>query len=321
MDRNDCKDVISIIVPVYNGEKYIKRCILSILKQTYKEIDIVVVDDGSEDKTRNILEQLKTENVRLKVFTKQNEGVAKARNYGLNKAEGKYIMFVDADDYIDVEYVEKMYLEIEHNDVDMVSSGFYEHDGESKKIIKLERKVLNAKKELYDFLTSKENYAATVVWGKLYKKEILNDMEFKRLTYGEDTLFITELWHKKIKVLKSDIVGYHYCRILSSATKTVSKNRIEFCSNNLRLARKKFCTFKDIDNALDNYENDIVDSIICFKRWDNDYEENSKMDFVNAREIIKPYIDEICENKRIGYKRKVLFWLYYNFPMIAWKII
>ena len=107
-------DIVSIIVPVYNGEKYISRCLDSLINQTYSNLEIVLVNDGSIDKSKEILnEYAKTDN-RIKIYDQINQGASVARNIGLEKANGKYIMFVDADDYIDSHMVEEMIKNIKH---------------------------------------------------------------------------------------------------------------------------------------------------------------------------------------------------------------
>ena len=100
---------ISVIIPVYNGEKYIERCVLSVVNQTYKNIEIMVIDDGSSDRTAEIIDDMRYEDKRIKVVKKKNEGVSSARNCGIEKSTGDYIMFVDADDYIEKDYLMNMY--------------------------------------------------------------------------------------------------------------------------------------------------------------------------------------------------------------------
>lgn len=199
---------ISIIIPVYNGEKYIERCILSASNQTYKNIEIMIIDDGSNDGTADIIEQMMQKDRRIKVIKKKNEGVSSARNCGIKKSTGDYIMFVDTDDYIENDYLRKMYDEIKKYDVDMVCSGYVECDkGESKQVL-LEKKLLSGCTECYNYFFECKNvrgtHNASVVWGKLYKRKIISDMKFEGLSYGEDTLFIAGLWGKNIKVLNCD---------------------------------------------------------------------------------------------------------------------
>ena len=111
---------ISIIIPVYNTGKYLNRCIGSIINQTYKDLDIIIVDDGSETETADICDQLAQSDSRIRVFHKQNEGVSVARNYGLSKASGDYIGFVDSDDWISPEMYERMVSHMIQESADVV---------------------------------------------------------------------------------------------------------------------------------------------------------------------------------------------------------
>ena len=104
-----CEPLISIIVPVYNVEKYLKKCLDSILSQTYKNFEVIIVNDGSPDNSQKIIDEYKKKDKRIIVLEKENGGLSSARNYGIEHANGKYISFVDADDYIEKDYVEKLY--------------------------------------------------------------------------------------------------------------------------------------------------------------------------------------------------------------------
>lgn len=100
---------VSIIIPVYNNEQYIEKCIQSVLNQTFENFEVIVINDGSTDKSGEILEKLNREDSRIILIEQKNQGVAVARNRGMNKATGKYITFVDGDDYLKNNYIEKMY--------------------------------------------------------------------------------------------------------------------------------------------------------------------------------------------------------------------
>ena len=110
-------DLISIIINVYNGEKYIKKCLDSVVNQTYKNIEIILVDDGSTDGSGELCEKIKNNDTRIKVYHKKNGGLGSARNYGFNQAKGEYILFLDSDDYIELNTIEKM---IKYKEYDIV---------------------------------------------------------------------------------------------------------------------------------------------------------------------------------------------------------
>lgn len=135
---------ISVIVPVYNTEKYIKKCIRSIIEQTLKEIEIIIVNDGSKDKSLEIIKDLMKQDRRIKLINKENEGVSSARNSGIKMAKGKYIQFIDSDDWIEKEFLEKMYDFAEKENVDIVVSDYYEDYSNGK--IKIKKGKKNQKK-------------------------------------------------------------------------------------------------------------------------------------------------------------------------------
>ncbi len=110
-------DLISIIIPAYNIEKYIERCINSILNQTYKNLEIIIIDDGSKDKTSKICDIIAKSEKRIHVYHNKNHGVSYSRNYGIKKATGEYIAFIDGDDTIEKTYIEELYNKITNYNV------------------------------------------------------------------------------------------------------------------------------------------------------------------------------------------------------------
>lgn len=122
-------ELVSVIIPLYNKEKYIKRCIDSLVKQTYKNLQIIIVDDGSTDNSTDIISQYKDE--RIELIQKKNEGVSLTRNRGIESSKGKYIAFVDADDYVSKDYIYNLIQQYETKDIQLATSGYYQTDGEN----------------------------------------------------------------------------------------------------------------------------------------------------------------------------------------------
>ena len=117
--------LISIIIPIYNNEKFISRCLDSIINQTYKKIEIIIVNDGSTDKSLDVISKYEKKDNRIKVINKKNEGVSIARNIGIESSKGDYITFVDADDWLELDAIEKLYIEITEKNVDVVRGNYY----------------------------------------------------------------------------------------------------------------------------------------------------------------------------------------------------
>ena len=127
------KDLISIVIPVYNVENYLNRCIESIISQTYENIEIILINDGSKDNSLLICKEYKNKDKRIKVIDKKNEGVSIARNIGVEKSSGKYVIFVDSDDWIEKTFVENLHKKISEYNVDICIGGCINYSDKNQK--------------------------------------------------------------------------------------------------------------------------------------------------------------------------------------------
>lgn len=214
---------VSIIVPVYKvPEIYLRKCIESCINQTLKEIEIILVDDGSPDNCGKICDKYALKDKRIKVIHKKNGGVSSARNYGILKAKGGYIGFVDADDWIEKDFYEAMILFGEKNKVDVVVSGFVKEKNNKiiECLIKEKSKIFN-KIEALKVLLERKLY----VWSpcdKVYKTSILKENKIffpENIIMGEDLVFIWNLFNKIDKMGYISLNKYHYCHRKNSITK------------------------------------------------------------------------------------------------------
>lgn len=209
---------ISIIVPAYNAERYIKKCLESLVNQTfYNNLELIVVDDGSTDDTKNILDDYEVKYKNVKVYHTDNNGVSNARNYGLEQACGKYITFVDADDWVDLDCYEKMYKIAEENDIDIVAAGLYV-DGSNGHIVTRE---LTDQDILIDKITSIREYLYgnfdVHIYNKLFRRDIIIKHKFDiKLRIAEDRLFLFECLLDADKVFCMKRCFYHYFQNESS---------------------------------------------------------------------------------------------------------
>lgn len=223
---------VSIIVPVYNVENYIERCLNSLVNQTFKDIEIITINDGSTDKSLELLNKYAKEDIRVSVIDLGDEGVSYCRNLGIEKANGKYIMFVDSDDWIDSNMVEVMYKKAEENNLDLVMCSYIREfkDHSKEKIFNFPEEIIykgnEVKNELLRKLVGpiKEELsnpelldALGTVWGKLYRVDILKEnklkfVDLKEIGSAEDTLFniFTFNYLKKVMFLNKPM--YHYWR-------------------------------------------------------------------------------------------------------------
>lgn len=201
---------ISIIIPVYNAEKYLDRCIQSIVNQTYKNLEIILINDGSIDKSGDICDKWAEKDNRIKVIHQVNSGVSVVRNTGLDSAIGEYITFVDSDDYIELDYCEILYKALERNNVDIAYG-----DYSTNKHIRNTSKQIKWSSKEYDPVYKTPYF---FVWGALYKKDILKNIRFDSDLYvGEDSYFFAQAVKKSSNLVFVDKVLYHYICYPNSA--------------------------------------------------------------------------------------------------------
>lgn len=210
---------ISIIVPVYNAEKYIHECINNILSQSYEDFELILINDGSQDQTLSILKQFEKIDTRIKVLTKQNGGVSSARNYGLNISTGKWIAFIDADDKIDKNYLSHF---IAHaTDVDLVIGGFTSF-GAKEIINKFDNCGIYEGEAIGPFLSENlKRMLLGVPWGKIYRRQIIEDYHLRfdeKIRFNEGYLFNQQFYCKMAKIYITSDTDYHW-RIEEKANK------------------------------------------------------------------------------------------------------
>lgn len=180
--------MISVIVPIFNAEKYLHRCIKRILAQDYTDYELLLIDDGSTDNSGTICDEYAIKDNRIRVFHKENGGVSSARNWGLDNAIGEYIMFVDSDDYMLPGMLEVMYSTLESKKADLVICGTTETGGGYWRPIADVNYSINQLKESFVSLLHTELLSPP--WNKIYKKEIIRSNRFcEDISFGEDLLF------------------------------------------------------------------------------------------------------------------------------------
>lgn len=187
-------DLISVIVPAYNIENYIGRCLDSIIAQTYTELQIIVVDDGSTDNTPAICDEYVTKDSRIKVIHQKNGGLSKARNAGLKEAVGKYIGYVDGDDYIEPTMYECMYEAATDNGVNLVICGYSQIGPGAENYSFSGNNIKLSKEEVLDVFIcdNREFHIFNSVWSKLFAAELVQDIEFPAGHNSEDIMYSTK---------------------------------------------------------------------------------------------------------------------------------
>ena len=228
MKNSDNQIKLSIVALVYNLEKYLPRCLESLVNQTLEEIEILCVDDGSTDSAPEIIEEdQKKYPQKVKVFHKENGGEFTTRNYGLERAIGEYITFVDTDDYVEPTWAEKLYKAAKENNADLSVCGFERIDLETNKVVSRDMMGFgNIVKEIVpedDFIL----FINPAPWNKIYKREKIKDLRFLPFRGFNDTIFLASSYTKINRIAFVSEVLYHYYLRYDSQIHTVNSEDVE----------------------------------------------------------------------------------------------
>lgn len=222
------KPIISIVVPVYNAEQYLRRCLESIVNQTYTNLDIILINDGSTDLSLEICRQYMQRDSRIQLFCQKNSGASAARNTGLEHMRGEYVVFVDADDYISLYFVESLLKQIQAYQVSIVMCDYVVLDEDRAQMDEdhfLPETVqscsrLVSREEVYDnMLKEHEGVRFCVPWGKLYHKNIFCGVRFEEVKIYEDLFIFHKIYEQVETVCCIDVVLYYYVRSCNSVTR------------------------------------------------------------------------------------------------------
>lgn len=210
-------ELISVIVPVYNIENYITRCVESILHQTYKNLQIILVNDGSTDNSGKVCDELALRDQRIEVYHKENGGLSSARNFGLEKARGSFVGFIDGDDYIEADMYSSLYSKGKPYDADIVSCGYYEEFDDRTNIMCYNEKItvfdrVNAYKALF----SNNAVIGCSCCNKLFKTSVFSEKRFQDGIQSEDLEIMYRLLDVVNNVVCIDEIKYHYAHRFGS---------------------------------------------------------------------------------------------------------
>ena len=268
---------ISVVIPIYNVEKYLEQCIQSVINQTYKNIEIILVDDGSTDSSGNICDRFEKEDNRIIFFHQSNKGLSDARNKGLKHAKGEYISFLDSDDYICENMLETLYGCLESTECDMAICGieYIDADGEKlykKRNYKFENKVLTPD-EFWKIYATDGHTECVLAANKLYTRAALQDIWYPIGKVREDEFVIHRIINNCRRLITvSDCLLYYRQNensIMANKTQKRELNYIEACFDRLK--------FFEENNNLFMLEDTVIRLISSIERYhlefDEDYEE------------------------------------------------
>lgn len=334
------KDKISIIVPIYNGEKYLNRCIESIINQTYQNLEIILINDGSKDSSINILKKYQTEDKRIILIDKNNTGVSDTRNLGIKKATGEYICFCDCDDFYNKKYIETMYNTIKKQDVDVVRCNYAVVNSVGKQI-----EIGNLDNICYKILNNndiKNKFIPKCLNGNIpcfcylimIKKEKLNTMFPLDIAMMEDVVFYIKLLVNidKMYVINDNLYTIMYNENgATNSIKNYKRNILNILKVNKYikeiLKKEKILNTQNKENINLNNLNAISDFIFRYYLYSSDDIINFCKDIrINYfTEIVKETsLDNICLQRRIIlifiYKKKYrLLRIYFSLRKIIFN--
>lgn len=304
----------SIIIPIYNASKYLEKCISSILLQSYKNFELLLINDGSTDNSLFICDKYKNRDERVIVLNKENGGVSSARNLGLKHASGDYVTFIDADDFVDLQFLEEINSILNENNVDILKYSYTTIYGSFQKkyhfTSTVDKVILydSYKEEIFNNLFC--TYDFTNIWNCFFKKELIHNLKFDiNLKYAEDRKFMFDALLMSKSLFISSKRFYNYIINPSSAmnSKNLEKNFLQL-SNNLFV--KKYMLLCLDDNL---YINSFLNSICC--DIDNFIIENySLKNFKNFKQVVDElfHIDLFIELKQY-IKKELKFKIFENY--------
>lgn len=298
--------LVSVIVPVYNVEKYLRKCIESIINQTHANLEIILVNDGSQDQCPAICDEYATMDKRIKVIHQANGGLSDARNTGLDICQGDYIYLVDSDDYIECDAIEILYREIIKHDADIAVANINKvyPNGKVVPMNQYNGQVLKDKKQIY-----KNASSYVTAWGKLYKKEIFSNLRYPKRKLHEDAFIICRVLEQATKIVEVEHHGYNYLQregsIMNSDFTLKHLDAVE-----ARMVRVQFYISERMyPEALENLVSLLQVLYKGYRMLDMTILENKNKVTMLSSEVKSKYIQLLCKPGKIKYKIAILLFI------------
>lgn len=314
------REKISVVVPIYNAEAYLEKCLNSILAQTYENLEIILVNDGSKDKSLELMEKYKNQDARIIIINKENGGVSSARNRGIEAATGKYIIFIDADDYIENNMFEVLEEDLFKNNVDMSMCGYRNVDSNGNILYEskpMEEKYFDAKTFRHNLF--KGDYYRDLICNKLFRLEIIkeNNIRFREdIHLNENVLFLLDFSKFAYRYSFGNEMLYNFLYNVNGATHArFNLKKVSVLSSYIRLLN--YDLEADILNKIKyRYLFEGYAFTYLMKKINIDNTELKK----NLLEFKAKYYQDIKKEKAIGMGRKISLWFMMHFNYIYCKI-
>lgn len=292
--------MVSVIIPVYNTEAYVGRCIESVLEQTYTDLEIIIVDDGSTDNSLTICQDYSRKDPyhRIIVISQENQGASTARNKGIDVSSGEYLMFVDSDDWIDKTMVESLHQEMTLDPTDLIISqiGDYKPYQSATNV--------NSDEALTHVIRDR-------IWwgpcGKLFRREVFSDIRFPKYTLSEDYFLMSHILLKGVTVRYIPLSFYH------RNIRAGSLSRMALCERSFDELENVLSVYESVHQqkpSLEKYaERNLVETIIklSFSLHKNGLKSKFPVQCKRIRSLVRKYLFSVLFNKCIPFKYKLLF--------------
>ena len=300
-------NLISIIVPIYKVEAYLNKCLDSICNQTYKNLEIILVDDGSPDNSGKMCDDYAKKDSRIKVIHKENGGLSSARNAGLDIATGEYISFIDSDDYINAKFIETLYNLCIENNADISECDFLKFENDDVKEIKEEVNIhLYTSHEMQNRMYSEiDNVRSVVVWNKLYKKYIYENMRFPVGKINEDEFCTYRAFYSCKTKIATTSEKLHYYRY---SPESIMGRKFNVKRLDVLDALKERKQFYKENNELELYEKTILtysDMLKYFYELTKNYIENPKEHLKTIHNNYKQNYIDLKRSNKLNVKERI----------------
>lgn len=297
------EDLVSVIVPVYNVENYLRECLDSIVAQTYLNIEVILIDDGSKDSSGKICDEYADKDNRVKVIHKENGGVSAARNTGLDIAKGDWISYVDSDDYIESTMIETLICLAKGHDVELAMCSFKDISECDNVLQENDIRIFSKDELIYNYVVRNADYCITEgIWDRIYKRELVEGLRFKNDRINEDILYTMEVFIRTHKAVYTSAKLYNY-RAGREGNITGRKTTIDsikdkiYCSKNSAKILRGSGNEKlaDIFECIHFLE---ISELIIF----NDGKYNK--DILDYKYYMKPIVKKVLSYKNVSRKIK-----------------
>ena len=294
------EELISVIVPVYNVEIFFDKCMTSIVNQTYKNLEIILVDDGSTDKSGKKCDEWKEKDERIKVIHKENGGASSARNVGLEDVTGNWISFIDSDDYIEKTFLENLYNSAKENNADIAAGGFKRITLYKEKIKYSEENFISDKKDMMRRFLLNDGLSFALC-DKIYKKKLFDTIRFPEGKMDEDIGTLYRVFDNADKLVHINKSEYYYIQrngsVEHSGFSIKNLAGVEFTEAIVKLMEKKYPDLVELAENLYIYALNNC-TILCYRG-------GLKKEHKELKEKLKKYIPKILKNSKIKLGRKI----------------